>query len=124
MTELKRDLVKYVRDRAKARYDKGDSCEICGESENLDFHHYHSMSPLLHGWLKKNRLNPTTADEIMAVRDQFIELHNNELFVATVTLCHTHHLKLHSVYGKDPALGTASKQANWVKIQREKNGLV
>jgi hypothetical protein len=41
-----------------------------------------------------------------------------------VTLCHTHHLKLHSIYGKDPSLGTAKKQMRWVEIQREKHGLV
>jgi len=33
-------------------------------------------------------------------------------------------LKLHSIYGKDPALTTATKQMRWVKIQREKHGLV
>ena len=26
---LKRDLVKYVRDRAKSKYDKGTECRIC-----------------------------------------------------------------------------------------------
>ena len=46
MTKLKRDPVKYVRDRAKARYKKGKECEICGVTENLDFHHYYSLSPL------------------------------------------------------------------------------
>ena len=28
--ELKRDLVKYVRDKAKSKYDKGTECFICG----------------------------------------------------------------------------------------------
>ena len=37
---LKRDLVKYVRDKAKSKYNKGTECFICGVTENLDFHHY------------------------------------------------------------------------------------
>ena len=28
---LKRDLVKYVRDKAKSKYNKGTECFICGE---------------------------------------------------------------------------------------------
>ena len=28
--DLKRDLVKYVRDKAKSKYDKGTECRICG----------------------------------------------------------------------------------------------
>ena len=61
---------------------------------------------------------------IQALRDDFIEEHHAELYEHTVTLCHTHHLQLHSIYGKDPGLGTAKKQARWVQIQREKYGLV
>ena len=38
---LKRDLVKYVRDRAKSKYDKGTECRICESTENLDFHHFY-----------------------------------------------------------------------------------
>jgi len=43
----------------------------------------------------------------------------------TVTLCHKHHLRLHSIYGKRPKLITAEKQNKWVEIQREKqHGMV
>ena len=35
--KLKRDLVKYVRDKAKSRYKKSNQCYICGDTENLDF---------------------------------------------------------------------------------------
>jgi len=31
---------------------------------------------------------------------------------------------LHSIYGRNPSLGTATKQKNWVEIQREKHGMV
>jgi len=118
---LKRDIVKYVRDRAKTRYKKGTECYICGETENLDFHHFHSLSPLLHRWVKLNRFSP---EEVMEWRDAFIDEHTKELFTDTVTLCHEHHLRLHSVYGRNPNLGTAMKQKRWVHIQREKHGLV
>jgi hypothetical protein len=121
MPKLKRDIVKYVRDKAKSKYAKGSSCEICGATEQLDFHHFYSLTPLLNKWIKDNNHNP---EYIQALRDDFIEEHYAELYDHTATLCHTHHLKLHSIYGKDPALGTAKKQMRWVQIQREKNGLV
>ena len=121
MPKLKRDVVKYVRDKAKSKYEKGTSCEICRETEQLDFHHFYSLTPLLNQWLAKNKHNP---EYIQSLRDDFIEEHSAELYDDTVTLCHTHHLKLHSIYGKDPALGTAKKQMRWVEIQREKHGLV
>ena len=41
---LKRDLVKYVRDRAKSRYKKDVECYICGNKESLDYHHYYSLT--------------------------------------------------------------------------------
>lgn len=117
----KRDPIKHVRDRAKSRYAKGTECFICGESENLDFHHYNSMTPLLNKWARAGKIDISTDDAVLAIRDQFIAEHEYEIFDAAVTLCHTHHLKLHSIYGKDPPLVTAKKQENWVKIQREKH---
>jgi len=119
--DLKRDIVKYIRDKAKNKYEKGTECYICGEKEELDFHHFNSLSPLVHNYVKKNRLLP---ENILSFREDFIEAHWSELYEQTVTLCHTHHLKLHKVYGRDPALGTAKKQERWVEIQREKHGMV
>jgi 5-methylcytosine-specific restriction endonuclease McrA len=120
MTELKRDLIKYIRDRAKSRYKKDNSCFICGSSDNLDFHHFNSLTELLNAWLGKNKFNPASADEIMSIRDEFIEQHSRELYDEALTLCHLHHLKLHSIYGKNPPLATAKKQVRWVQIQRDK----
>lgn len=117
-----RDKVKFVRDRAKARYNKGSECEICRATENLEFHHYFSMTPLLNAWLKKHGYDPKTNEDMVEIRDSFISDHYNEVYDETVTLCKTHHLKLHSIYGKNPALVTAPKQKNWVAIQREKHG--
>jgi hypothetical protein len=121
MTTLKRDIVKYIRDKAKSGYDKGSCCEICDETENLDFHHYYTVSLLVHAWVRKNTLDP---EEVMEWREDFIEKHRSQLYDDAVTLCHTHHLKLHSIYGKNPNLGTAKKQQNWVSIQRDKHGVV
>ena len=115
---LKRDCVKYIRDRAKSRYDKGTECEICGDTENLDFHHFTTLTPLLKRWMHLNRMNP---ENVMEWRDEFIAEHERELFKETVTLCHAHHLALHRVYGKNPNLGTAPKQKRWVEIQRRKH---
>lgn len=122
MTDLKRDPIKYVRDKAKAKYNKGSSCEICGTKENLDFHHYYTLTPLFNKWLGKNQIN--SEKQLLELRDSFIEQHLAELYDYTVTLCHTHHMQLHSIYGKDPPLSTAKKQERWVSIQREKNGII
>ena len=127
MKKLKRDPVKYIRDRAKSKYEKGDSCEICDATQQLDFHHFYSLSPLLKSWLKeKQKIRPEhyTDEYIIIWRDEFIEEKWAELYEHTVTLCHTHHLQLHSIYGRNPDLVTAKKQMRWVEIQREKHGMV
>lgn len=120
---FKRDPIKFVRDKAKAKYQKGTNCYICGTNEQLDFHHFFSLTPLFNKWLKANSIKLATDEDVIACRDQFIAEHQAELYDEAVTICHTHHLKLHSIYGKDPPLATALKQKRWVEIQREKHGL-
>lgn len=125
--DLKREAVKYIRDKAKSKYEKGDRCEICGSTVRLDFHHFYTLANLLPKWLKeKSKLAPQhyTDDRVLLWRDEFIDDNWAELYEHTATLCHTHHLQLHSVYGKNPSLGTASKQKRWVEKQRDKHGLV
>lgn len=124
---LKRDPVKYIRDKAKSQYEKGIECRICGKTDTLDFHHFYSLSPLLDTWLKdKQKIRPQhyTDEYIVIWRDEFIEENWAELYEHTVTLCHAHHLQLHNVYGRNPALVTAQKQKRWVDIQRDKHGMV
>ena len=121
---LKRDLVKYVRDKAKSQYKKDTECYFCGSQENLDFHHYNGLTELLDIWLRKNKLIITEEADILNLRERFIEEHSKELYDEAVTLCHEHHLQLHSIYGKRPKVVTARKQARWVGIQREKHGMV
>ena len=124
---LKRDKVKYIRDKAKASYEKGTECRICGSKIRLDFHHFHTLAPLLNKWLEeKQQIRPEhyTDEYIVIWREEFIDDNWAELYTETVTLCHDHHLKLHSIYGRNPGLHTAEKQKRWVEIQREKHGLV
>ena len=70
--DLKRDIVKYIRDKAKNKYEKGTECYICGSSKQLDFHHFYSLSPLVHKWVKTNELLP---ENVLSFREDFIEQH-------------------------------------------------
>lgn len=119
-TDLKRDVVKYVRDKAKKGYNRDDHCYICGGTDGLDFHHYHSVTQMLDKWLKANSISISSADDIIAVRDRFIAEHTAELYEKAVTLCHRHHEMLHRIYGQKPSLATAGKQESWVGKQRDK----
>jgi hypothetical protein len=121
---LKRDLVKYVRDKAKSKYKKDTHCYICGSTENLDFHHFYGLTELLESWLKERDVTVETEEEILELREIFIKENEDKVYKQAVTLCHMHHLKLHNIYGKRPKLLTAKKQQNWVEIQRKKYGMV
>ena len=118
---MKREPVKYIRDAAKSKYQKGTECEICADTSDLDFHHYNSISEMVKRWMFYNKLTPEQAVE---QRQDFIKEHHSQMYDETVTLCHNHHLALHKIYGVHPALGTAKKQQRWVQRQREKHGLV
>ena len=122
--KFKRDLVKYVRDKAKSEYKKGNECYICGDTDNLDFHHFYGLTELLDTWLRKKNITIENEQDILDVREQFITENHEKVYNKTVTLCHQHHLRLHSIYGKRPKLITAEKQARWVDKQREKHGMV
>ncbi len=125
--DLKRDVVKYIRDKAKSKYEKGSSCEICGDTAKLDFHHFFTLDPFTKGMVEgktKERPEHYTDEYVVIWRDEFIEDKWAELYNDTVTLCHKHHLELHRLYGRNPPLVTAKKQMRWVEIQREKHGMV
>lgn len=116
----KRIAVKWVRDRAKAAYEKRSECCICDDTKDLELHHLHSITILLEKWADLKGYDITTDAGILAVRDEFIEEHNIELYDQVYTLCNPHHVMLHGVYGKAPAPGSEPKQARWIGIQREK----
>ena len=121
---FKRALAKYVRDKAKSQYKKANACFICGSTENLDFHHFHGLTELLETWLTKNNITIEKEQDILEIREVFIGENYEKVYNEAVTLCHAHHLRLHSIYGKRPQLITAEKQKNWVEIQRTKHGMV
>ena len=121
---LKRDLVKYVRDKAKSAYKKESACYICGSTEDLDFHHYYGLTELLEKWIADNKLEINDEESILSLRESFINEYKEQIYTKTVTLCHKHHLELHRLYGRNPALVTAKKQMRWVEIQRDKHGMV
>jgi len=116
----KRVAVKYVRDRAKSAYVKQNTCHICGTSEDLELHHTHSLTLLLNKWAEENHKDISTDESVIAIRDEFIELHYSEIYEEVYTLCNKHHVMLHGVYGKAPSLTSASKQVGWIEKQKAK----
>lgn len=114
----KRIPVKWVRDRAKSAYVKQDRCCICGTTLDLELHHTHSITKLLERWSEKMGYDISTDEGILSVRDEFIETHKEEIYDKVYTLCNTHHIKLHGVYGKAPAEGSEPKQERWIEVQR------
>lgn len=117
---MKRYGVKYIRDGAKAAYSKGPCCEICGSNENLDLHHFASLADLWNRWWRKKKLGVETEEKVLEVRQEFIDDHHKELYEDVVTLCHEHHLRLHSIFGKTPSLGTVVAQRRWIDNEYSK----
>lgn len=116
----KRDPTKWVRDRAKAAYQKQPECYICGTSNDLELHHTHSIAILLDTWAASKHYDISTDDGILAVRDEFIAEHTKEIYHDVFTLCNKHHIMLHGIYGKAPPPNSASRQSQWIEIQRAK----
>ena len=112
--------VKWVRDKAKAAYEKKDICFICGTKLDLELHHTHSITLLLNNWAHRKQYDISTDDGILAVRDEFIAEHRKEIYDDVYTLCNKHHVALHAVYGKAPSLISASKQGAWIDKQKAK----
>ena len=119
-TNNNRIPVKWVRDRAKAAYDKKSECCICGTSKELELHHFNSITLLLENWAVAKRYDISTDDGILAVRDEFITEHHEELYAQVRTLCNKHHVALHRVFGKAPPLNSTARQERWVGIQKDK----
>ncbi len=117
----KRIPVKWVRDRAKAAYEKQQTCYVCGTTHDLELHHLHSITVLLETWAQRCGYDISTDEGILAVRDEFIETHHAELYEQVYTLCNRHHVALHGVYGKTPKPGSEPKQQHWIERQREKH---
>lgn len=115
-----RIAVKWVRDKAKAAYQKQSSCYICGATNDLELHHLHSITNLLYNWADSMGYSIDTDEAILAVRDEFISEHYSELYELVYTLCNRHHVMLHSVYGKIPTVSSVPKQRAWIETQKAK----
>ena len=121
MSDLKRLEVKYIRDGAKSAYEKDKECFICGTTDNLQLHHFYTVNILWENWKRKNKIVISSVEDIMNIRDTFVEDHYEEMYNETVTLCKFHHMdRLHKIYGKVPPLITAKKQKVWCEKRREK----
>lgn len=120
MATNKRLPVKWIRDKAKAAYEKDGCCFVCNTTEDLELHHIHSISVLLEEWCKANDINIESDEDVLAIRDEFIAEHRVEIYEKVYTLCNKHHMMLHKVYGISPPNSTASKQESWLTIQRDK----
>ena len=121
MSDLKRLEVKYIRDGAKSAYIKDSECYICGTTENLQLHHFYTVTLLWENWKRKNKITINSVDDIMELRDSFVSDYYKEMYDEVVTLCKFHHMdRLHKLYGKVPLLLTAKKQKIWCQKRREK----
>lgn len=121
MSDLKRLEVKYVRDGAKALYTKDSECFICGKDQDLQLHHFNTLTLMWEKWKKENNIVIDSVEDIMDVRDTFVLHRYTEMYDEVVTLCKFHHMdRLHSIYGKVPPLATAKKQKIWCEKRREK----
>ena len=112
--------VKWIRDKAKAAYQKQDHCYVCNKTVDLELRHLHSITVVLNRWSEHKGYDISTDDGILAVRDEFIAEHKIELYDMVYTLCNPHHVALHGVYGKAPAFGSEERQKNWIEKQKAK----
>ena len=119
-TALKRYSIKYTRDLAKANYPKKDYCYVCHITEELQLHHFVSLSILWDRWCRKNKIKIETVEDVLEHRVTFITEHHDELYCDVVVLCKTHHSDLHKLFGKAPVIGSAKAQNKWVEIRRKK----
>lgn len=117
---LKRIEVKYIRDGIKSQYPKKYACDICDSPNDLENHHFFSVTKIWENWKNDTGVVINDADDIMLHRAEFYEAYRKELLEDVACLCNAHHKKLHTIYGAEPLLSTAEKQRRWVAIQREK----
>ena len=122
-TGLRRPQVKWVRDGMKSKYKEREPCFICGTTENIELHHIYSVSELWNTWVRENNIVIECDADVIANRKQFEAdneqyLNNDNLY----SLCKTHHIKLHQVYGKSYSNYMGERVLAWVHKQREKYG--
>lgn len=125
MSDLKRLPVKYVRDFIKKDYVYGTECFICGSQSSLELHHLYSISELWNEWLDKYKIDSDrlTIERVTSLRVAFYEEHKHLLGPANLyTLCKTHHVRLHSIYGARYSNWRSEKVKSWLESQKDKFG--
>lgn len=118
--------IKVIRDYIKKDYKAKDCCYICGVKDKLELHHLYSVSELFSLWCGQRKIviQQLTEEDMFKLRIDFAvdcekELANEHL----VTLCNSHHKRLHMIYGQTYKNSMAPKIRSWLEIQREKHGL-
>ena len=117
----KRIAVKWIRDKAKSAYQKQSNCYICNTTSDLELHHLYSITWLLESWAHRLKLDISTDQAVLEIRDRFISEHHEEIYNLVYTLCNRHHVQLHSVYGKSPSPSSVAKQKHWIELQQQKH---
>ena len=118
---LLRDPVKTVRDRIKRDYKKTNNCYICDSDDFLELHHLYSISELFNNWVKKEKIDISTTEKVVGIREEFYEKHFEKLSPDNcITLCKTHHERLHHLYGQRYTSVMVPKIRRWLNIQKEK----
>lgn len=118
---MNRVATKYLRDVLKKNYKKKSSCYICNSKTNLELHHLYSLSELFNSWLEKNNLDKDDVNVIKTSRYEFMKSHIVELGDKNcLTLCKSHHERLHNIYGQTYMNSSVPKIRRWVQIQKEK----
>lgn len=122
MAELKRAVIKYIRDFIKKDYKLRDKCYICNSENNLELHHLYSVSQLFEQWCSKNNIKSVdTVEQITELRVIFAEDCKESLSTENLyTLCSDHHKRLHNIYGQNYSNHLVPKILNWLEIQRNK----
>lgn len=118
--KFSREAVKFVRDRHKSSYPAKTECYVCGSKTNLETHHVYSLSEMWHSWVKENKIEIKSDEDVMKWREVFIEQKSEQLRPETLyTLCKTHHQLLHKIYGKTYSIARVPKVIRWLDLRRE-----
>ena len=122
MSVLKRFPIKYVRDFIKKDYKLKTRCYICGSAEKLELHHLYSLSQLWEQWCKEYNFKQVENVEIIKqLRVRFAKDYKEYLKSDNLyTLCKSHHLKLHTLYGQNYSNHLVPKIKKWMNLQKEK----
>ena len=122
MSVLKRFPIKYVRDFIKKDYKLKTRCYICGSAEKLELHHLYSLSQLWEQWCKEYNFKQVENVEIIKqLRVRFAKDYKEYLKSDNLyTLCKSHHLKLHTLYGQNYSNHLVPKAKKWMNLQKEK----